>query len=68
LFYEEDNNRVSLLFDYVWTLRNHKKVSFKVVDVIALDPQNKIKELRIIYDTVSARAIFEEQKKWDNKE
>ncbi len=59
LFFEEDSNRMSLLFDYYWELKNGDKVKFKVVDLIELDDNNKIKKLSIIYDTVQSRKALE---------
>ncbi|MFD2562542.1 nuclear transport factor 2 family protein [Aquimarina rubra] len=60
LFFEKNTNRVSLLFDYVWTLKNNKKVKFKVVDILELTSENKIQKLTIIYDTVLSRKATEE--------
>jgi len=59
LFIEDNSNRMSLLFDYVWVLKDGKKVNFKVVDVITLSPQNKIEKLVIIYDTIHTRVAVE---------
>ncbi len=59
LFFEKNTNRVSLLFDYVWVLKNNKTVEFKVVDVLELTSENKIKKLIIIYDTVNARSLID---------
>ncbi|WP_299437098.1 nuclear transport factor 2 family protein [uncultured Aquimarina sp.] len=58
LFFEKNTNRISLLFDYVWTLKNGKVVEFKVVDILELTPENKIKKLTIIYDTVNTRSLI----------
>ncbi len=58
LFFEKDSNRMSLLFDYHWQLKNGKEVTFKVVDIIELNLENKIKKLTIIYDTVHSRAAL----------
>ncbi|WP_062058487.1 hypothetical protein [Aquimarina longa] len=63
LFFENGRNRISLLFDYSWELKNGKKVVFKVVDIIELDSKNKIEKLTIIYDTVHSRVAIEELKK-----
>ena len=38
-------------FSYHWTLKNGKQVQFEGVDLFQFDDQNRITELRIIYDT-----------------
>ncbi|RZS93686.1 nuclear transport factor 2 family protein [Aquimarina brevivitae] len=58
VFEEKNSNRFTLVFDYRWTMRNKEIVDFKVVDLIVLDKNNKIKELQIIYDTVRSREIL----------
>ncbi len=63
LFFENDTNRLSLLFDYNWELKNGERVDFKVVDIITLSPQNKIEKLAIIYDTVQTRMVINDLKK-----
>ena len=60
LFFEEGTDRVSLLFDYEWEMKNGKTVCFKVVDIIEFTKKIKIKKLTIIYNTVEAKEI------WDN--
>ena len=37
--------------------------SFQVIDILEFDDQNKIVELKIIYDTVQSRALVEAMKK-----
>ncbi|WP_299216687.1 nuclear transport factor 2 family protein [uncultured Aquimarina sp.] len=59
LFFEKNTNRISLFFDYVWILKNNKTVEFKVVDILELTSENKIKKLIIIYDTVNARSLID---------
>lgn len=63
IFEEENTNRLALYFNYKWTLKNKKQLVFDVVDILKFDEGNKITELKIIYDTVSARALIEELKK-----
>ncbi len=58
VFFENNTNRISLLFDYKWSLKNGKVIEFKVVDIIELTTENKIKKLAIIYDTVGARNLI----------
>lgn len=38
-----------------WTLKDGKKVTFEVIDLFDFDPNNKIKQLTIIYDTYLIR-------------
>ncbi|WP_405206815.1 nuclear transport factor 2 family protein [Aquimarina sp. LLG6339-5] len=59
LFLEKDTNRISLLFDYEWILKNSEKVNFKVVDILDLSEDNKIQKLTIIYDTVNSRRLID---------
>lgn len=60
IFEENDSNNIALYFTYKWTLKNNTKVAFDVVDIIEFDKQNKIKKLKIIYDTVIARKLIEQ--------
>ncbi|WP_430468464.1 nuclear transport factor 2 family protein [Winogradskyella ouciana] len=55
IFEQQDSNNLALYFSYKWTLKNNDKVEFDVVDIIEFDSQNKIKTLKIIYDTVASR-------------
>ena len=63
LFHEPDSLRVALLFDYQWTLKTKKSVTFQVVDIIEFNTDLKIEKLTIIYDTVKSRRLLEEIKK-----
>ena len=54
-FENYDTNSFALYFNYEWTLKNGKVVSFDVVDVIQCDAERKIKDLKIIYDTFLTR-------------
>ena len=63
LFTEEDSSRLAIYFEYQWTLKNGQIVLFDVVDILEFDDQNKIVELKIIYDTVQSRAMVESMKK-----
>ena len=60
IFHEEVSNRLIVLFDYDWTLKNGKNVGFKVADVFEFDSQGKVEKLTIIYDTVVSRALVQE--------
>ncbi len=62
LFFEDNTNRVSLLFDYDWELKDGGRVVFKVVDIIEFNTNHKIKKLTIIYDTVHSRDALERLK------
>ena len=55
LFFEKDSNRISLLFEYLWELKDGKMIEFKVVDILEFNTENKIEKLTIIYDTVYSR-------------
>nr|WP_235015820.1 nuclear transport factor 2 family protein [Aquimarina sp. AU58] len=63
LFFEKNSNRISLLFDFDWELKDGKRVVFKVVDIIVLNSENEIQKLTIIYDTVHSRSAIEALKK-----
>lgn len=58
IFEEENTNQLALYFQYTWTLANQKKVTFDVVDILQFDKKNNIQNLKIIYDTVQARELF----------
>ena len=58
-FEQRDSNDLALYFTYKWTLKNNQKVEFDVVDIIELDSENKIKKLKIIYDTVLSRKLVD---------
>ena len=57
IFNQNNSNDLALYFTYKWTLKNNQKVEFDVVDIIEFDAENKIKKLKIIYDTVLARKL-----------
>lgn len=59
IFNDEKNQNIALYFSYNWTLKSNEIVNFDVVDIIEFDVQNKIKTLKIIYDTVSARKLVD---------
>jgi hypothetical protein len=50
---------VSFWFHFDWRLPSGVAAPFEVVDVATLGADGKIKELRIIYDTVDVRPAFE---------
>lgn len=60
VFAEENSNRIIVLFDYDWTLKNGTNVVFKVSDVFEFDDQGKVEKLTIIYDTVLSRVLVKE--------
>lgn len=60
IFEQNESNNLALYFTYKWTLKNNQKVDFDVVDIIELDSNNKIKKLKIIYDTVISRKLVNE--------
>ncbi len=47
----EAKRSFAIHFTYQWTLANGNKVVFDVVDVVKLNDEDKIIELKIIYDT-----------------
>ncbi len=50
-----------LHFHYLWTLKNGKTVEFECVDVLEISSKsNKIKRLKIIYDTAPISDDFHE--------
>ncbi|WP_242155476.1 nuclear transport factor 2 family protein [Aestuariivivens sediminis] len=62
IFEENDSHRLALYFTYIWTLKNKESVTFDVVDIIEFNTNNKIKTLKIIYDTVVSRTLVERLK------
>jgi len=63
IFEDNDSNKLALYFGYTWTLKNKEEVKFDVVDIIEFDSLNMIDKLKIIYDTVIARALVNQLKK-----
>jgi hypothetical protein len=63
IFEDNDSNKLALYFGYKWTLKNKEEVEFDVVDIIEFDSSNMIDKLKIIYDTVLARALVKQLKK-----
>jgi len=63
IFENIDSGNVALYFEYKWTIKSGKIIVFDVVDIIELDAQNKIQELKIIYDTVTSRRLLGDMKK-----
>ena len=62
LFEEKVSQRIALYFKYNWTLKNNSYIEFEVVDIIEFDKNNKIKHLKIIYDTVKSRVFVKDLK------
>jgi ketosteroid isomerase-like protein len=50
---------VSIWFEFGWQLAGGQQVHFDVVDVLELASDGRIRVLRIIYDTVGIRPVFE---------
>lgn len=57
VFEEPSASQMALYFNYHWLMANGEEVHFEVVDIIKLNAKRQITELRIIYDTVQARAL-----------
>lgn len=55
-------NQLAIYFNYQWTLTNGKVINFDVVDILDFDENDKIIELRIIYDTAISREAIESLK------
>lgn len=45
-------------FRYDWLMKDGTPCSFECVDVFYLDPEGKIREMHIIYDTQATRTAF----------
>ena len=60
IFEEPTSGDIALYFQYDWRLEHGRQVTFDVVDILTFDAKNKITSLKIIYDTVRARAWVEE--------
>ena len=60
IFEQSNSNNLALYFSYKWILKNNQKVVFDVVDIIEFDTYDKIKKLKIIYDTVISRKLIRE--------
>ena len=54
IFEQNVSNDLALYFTYKWTLKNNQKVEF---DVVEFNAKNKIKKLKIIYNTVLTRKL-----------
>ena len=57
-----ESNSIALFFNYKWTMKNDELADFDVVDIIDFNSSAKIKNLKIIYDTVKSRRIMEKLK------
>ncbi len=60
LFLNDKRNAAALHFTYRWTLANGRITTFDCVDIFEFDENHKISLLKIIYDTASARQLFDE--------
>jgi ketosteroid isomerase-like protein len=58
---ETGGSLVTLWFRYDWLMASGAWTTFDVVDVLELAPDGRIATLRIIYDTVLARPLFDQQ-------
>ena len=57
-----ESNSIALFFNYKWTMKNNEIADFDVVDIIDFNNSAKIKNLKIIYDTVESRRIMDKLK------
>jgi hypothetical protein len=60
IFEDADSARIALYFEYKWTVKSGKITEFDVVDIFKFNDENKITELKIIYDTVISRNLVDE--------
>lgn len=60
IFENLETKEIALYFEYIWTVKTGKVVKFDVIDILQFDDQDKITNLRIIYDTVRSRKLVEE--------
>jgi ketosteroid isomerase-like protein len=60
IFQNSKTENIALYFEYKWTIKTGKIVQFDVVDIIEFDIENRIKKLKIIYDTVVSRKLIDE--------
>lgn len=59
IFENQVANQLALYFNFKWTLKNDEVVIFDVVDIILFNDENKIVDLKIIYDTKHSRQAVE---------
>ncbi|PIR44510.1 MAG: hypothetical protein COV10_04665 [Candidatus Vogelbacteria bacterium CG10_big_fil_rev_8_21_14_0_10_51_16] len=59
IFTNEEKTKAAVNFLYDWTLSDGSPVSFDCVDIFKLNPDGKIEELTIIYDTSKTRPKFD---------
>jgi len=62
IYEEPESNSIAIFFNYKWTMKNNEIADFDVVDIIDFNNSAKIKNLKIIYDTVKSRKILEKLK------
>ena len=55
-----EKHTASVNFIYEWTMANESQTTFDCVDIFHFDGENKITQLKIIYDTQQARPLFNE--------
>ncbi len=54
-FVNEDKKTACIHFLYQWKMANGKETYFDCIDIFQFDKDNKIKQLKIIYDTADTR-------------
>jgi hypothetical protein len=60
--FNEAQQTMALLFRYEWQLANGQWVNFVVMDYLRFDPNGKVTELQIIYDTQASRSAWSAQR------
>ena len=58
-FKDKDSNSCALYFHYKWILKNKETIAFDVVDIIDFDQDNKIKALKIIYNSINSQKAID---------
>lgn len=62
VFTNPHGDKACINFLYRWTMADGSVTVFDCVDVVEFDPNGKIKQLKIIYDTAQTREKFDSLK------
>jgi hypothetical protein len=57
----DGDHLAAIWFRFDWTLPSGRSAGFDCVDMLTLDGDGLIKELHIIYDTITVRPLFERE-------
>lgn len=61
-FVNREQGTGAVNFRYDWTLANGQRVSFDCVDVFSFTPEEKVRHMKIIYDTRQTHTQWEQQR------